>query len=265
MHDRPVPPTTSASRPRLSRARPAAAPDDAPAPTSATPRPARWPTSSSASATTASAAPTRAAPSSGCRTSSAPAPAPPGPRPSPAARLLADLLLEAVPHIPVRDLDTLVEHHHGLTGEALADALVKNATRATTVDRRGRRRGGGRRVGGDAAAHHGAGRGRRRDPRRRRGRGEARRPSCTRSTASPCPAPAPSARSSFAGSWAIAPRHRSLAAVDDPERAGHRGRATLGKRLIARFARNLGTIIPFFVGAVIGALGQQRARPRSSP
>src|SRR6478735_1131282 len=46
-------------------------------------------------------------------------------------RMLGDLLLEAAPHIPIRDLETLSEHHHGLTGEALAEALTKNAVRAT--------------------------------------------------------------------------------------------------------------------------------------
>ena len=46
-------------------------------------------------------------------------------------KVLADLLLDAVPHIPVRDLETLTDHHKGLTGEALADALVRNAARTT--------------------------------------------------------------------------------------------------------------------------------------
>ena len=35
---------------------------------------------------------------------------------------------------------------------------------------------------------------------------------------------------------------------------GIAGRQTLGKRMIARFARNLGTVIPFMVGAGIGAV-----------
>jgi hypothetical protein len=38
-----------------------------------------------------------------------------------------------------------------------------------------------------------------------------------------------------------------------PNVLGIAGRQQLGKRMIARFARNLGTIIPFLVGAVIGA------------
>ncbi|WP_308286943.1 hypothetical protein [Actinomadura parmotrematis] len=48
-------------------------------------------------------------------------------------RWLADLLLAAAPHIPIRDLETLSAHHHGLTGEALADSVVKVASNATTA------------------------------------------------------------------------------------------------------------------------------------
>jgi hypothetical protein len=46
-------------------------------------------------------------------------------------RWLADTLLEAAPHLPVRDLETLRRHHRGLEGEALADALTRSATLAT--------------------------------------------------------------------------------------------------------------------------------------
>ncbi|HEX2312630.1 MAG TPA: hypothetical protein VHJ17_02795 [Thermomonospora sp.] len=48
-------------------------------------------------------------------------------------RWLADLLLEVAPHVPVRDAETLRDHHHGLTGEALADNLVRVAVNATTA------------------------------------------------------------------------------------------------------------------------------------
>lgn len=48
-------------------------------------------------------------------------------------RWLGDLLLDVAPHIPVRDTATLTAHHHGLTGEALADALVRNASNITTA------------------------------------------------------------------------------------------------------------------------------------
>ncbi len=47
-------------------------------------------------------------------------------------RWLTDAVVELAPHVPVRDLATLSAHHHGLTGERLADSLVKAATRAST-------------------------------------------------------------------------------------------------------------------------------------
>lgn len=48
-------------------------------------------------------------------------------------RWLVDLMLQVAPRIPVRDLATLREHHHGLSGEALADSLVNTAVRGTTA------------------------------------------------------------------------------------------------------------------------------------
>jgi uncharacterized membrane protein YoaK (UPF0700 family) len=47
-------------------------------------------------------------------------------------RWLTDTVMEIAPHVPVRDLETLRRHHDGLTGEPLADALVRAAQRATT-------------------------------------------------------------------------------------------------------------------------------------
>jgi hypothetical protein len=44
-----------------------------------------------------------------------------------------DILVQIAPRIPVRDLETLREHHRGLTGEQLADALTRNAARATAA------------------------------------------------------------------------------------------------------------------------------------
>ncbi|WP_093171348.1 hypothetical protein [Sinosporangium album] len=46
-------------------------------------------------------------------------------------RWLAEIFLSVAPRIPIRDLATLSEHHHGLTGEALADELTRVATKAT--------------------------------------------------------------------------------------------------------------------------------------
>jgi hypothetical protein len=49
-----------------------------------------------------------------------------------AGRRLTDLLVDDVaPHLPVRDLLTLRQHHHGLSGDELAGALVRNAARTT--------------------------------------------------------------------------------------------------------------------------------------
>lgn len=46
-------------------------------------------------------------------------------------RWLADMFMAVAPRIPIRDLATLSEHHHGLTSEALADDLVRTASKAT--------------------------------------------------------------------------------------------------------------------------------------
>ncbi|TDC83844.1 hypothetical protein E1285_27985 [Actinomadura sp. 7K507] len=48
-------------------------------------------------------------------------------------RWLGDVLVEAAPHIPIRDLETLQAHHPGLMGEELADKLVKVAGNGTTA------------------------------------------------------------------------------------------------------------------------------------
>ncbi|WP_344900650.1 hypothetical protein [Actinomadura meridiana] len=48
-------------------------------------------------------------------------------------RWLTDVLVEAAPHIPIRDLETLQAHHHGLMGEELADRLVTVAANSTTA------------------------------------------------------------------------------------------------------------------------------------
>ena len=46
-------------------------------------------------------------------------------------RWLADVFMNIAPRIPIRDLRTISEHHHGLTGEQLADDLVRTAQKAT--------------------------------------------------------------------------------------------------------------------------------------
>jgi hypothetical protein len=46
-------------------------------------------------------------------------------------RWLTDSVVDIAPHIPIRDAETLSEHHAGATGDALAIALVASAARAT--------------------------------------------------------------------------------------------------------------------------------------
>ena len=46
-------------------------------------------------------------------------------------RFLADAVTDLAPHIPVRDLLTLRQHHGGRSGDELAEALVRAAVRVT--------------------------------------------------------------------------------------------------------------------------------------
>ena len=48
-------------------------------------------------------------------------------------RWLAETTVEMIPHIPVRDLQTLREHHNGVSGAELAGDLIRNAARATAA------------------------------------------------------------------------------------------------------------------------------------
>jgi hypothetical protein len=167
-------------------------------------------------------------------------------------KILAELLIDALPHIPIRDLDTLVEHHHGLTGEALADALVRNAMRTTA--------GIGAAGGAVAAAEWAA------------------LPLLitvpievvveTVAVAAvevklvaelhavyriEVPGTGTQRATAFAGSWATRRGLDPMKPWTIPNVLGIAGRQQLGKRMIGRFARNLGTVIPFLVGAAIGA------------
>lgn len=53
--------------------------------------------------------------------------------PRAAVRWAVDTLVDVVPHLTVRDLDTLRRHHDGKDGDALAAALVRNASRVTAA------------------------------------------------------------------------------------------------------------------------------------
>jgi hypothetical protein len=54
-----------------------------------------------------------------------------GARATVSGRWLADVVADVAPHVPVRDLVTLRSHHGGVAGDELAEALVRNAARAT--------------------------------------------------------------------------------------------------------------------------------------
>jgi hypothetical protein len=56
-----------------------------------------------------------------------------GARAAVSGRWLGDAVADVAPHLPVRDLLTLREHHGGLSGDELADALVGTAARATAA------------------------------------------------------------------------------------------------------------------------------------
>jgi hypothetical protein len=167
-------------------------------------------------------------------------------------RMLGDLLLDAAPHLPIRDLPTLSAHHHGLTGEALADALVRNAVRATM--------GIGAAGGAVAAAEWAA------------------VPLLitvpleviveTVAVAAvevklvaelhavygvDVPGTGTQRATAFAGSWAARRGIDPMRPWTIPNVLGIAGRQQLGKRMIGRFARNLGTLVPFLLGAVVGA------------
>jgi hypothetical protein len=46
---------------------------------------------------------------------------------------LVDAVADVAPHVPVRDLLTLRQHHGGLSGDELADALITTAARTTAA------------------------------------------------------------------------------------------------------------------------------------
>ncbi|HEU5268951.1 MAG TPA: hypothetical protein VFU36_03435, partial [Jatrophihabitans sp.] len=54
-----------------------------------------------------------------------------GPRAVAAGRWLVDLVVEISERVPVRDAQTLRQHHRGLTDIEIAERLVKSATRTT--------------------------------------------------------------------------------------------------------------------------------------
>jgi hypothetical protein len=53
--------------------------------------------------------------------------------PRAAMRWIADAVSDVVPHLPIRDRNTLREHFAGLSDEQIAERLVRNAARATAA------------------------------------------------------------------------------------------------------------------------------------
>lgn len=54
-------------------------------------------------------------------------------KPRAAIRWVTEAVTDVAPHIPIRDLETLRQHHDGLDGDALAERLIRNAARATAA------------------------------------------------------------------------------------------------------------------------------------
>jgi hypothetical protein len=52
-------------------------------------------------------------------------------RPKAAVRWVIDAVTDVAPHVPIRDLATLRDHHAGLDGDELAERLIRNAARTT--------------------------------------------------------------------------------------------------------------------------------------
>jgi hypothetical protein len=48
-------------------------------------------------------------------------------------RWLAETVLEMAPHVPLRDLETLARHHHGLRGAALAKSMIGSSALVSTT------------------------------------------------------------------------------------------------------------------------------------
>jgi len=54
-------------------------------------------------------------------------------KPKQAVQWIADSVSSVAPYISIRDLETLRRHHDGLEGDALAERLVRNASRVTAA------------------------------------------------------------------------------------------------------------------------------------
>jgi hypothetical protein len=179
--------------------------------------------------------------------------------PRTAARGLVDAVSEIAPHVPVRDLATLQDHHRGLAGPALAERLVRNAALASA--------GVGAACGGLAAVKwtvpptllaapvllgaetvavvaielkligelHAA-------------------------YGVPLPASGAQKAAALLGSWAHQRGVNPLLPAGGISVAlGAAARKELADRLVRRFGRNLPTLAPLLAGAAVGSYLNQRA------
>ncbi|MBW3639561.1 MAG: hypothetical protein KY451_06920 [Actinobacteria bacterium] len=175
-----------------------------------------------------------------------------GARATLSGRWLADVVSDIAPHIPVRDLDTLRLHHGGLSGDALAEALVRQASRATA--------GVGAAGGTLAAVQHAAPPTLLIAPIQLAAETVAVVAVELKLVAelhvlygrAPL-APAPQVAAAYVGSWA------AKRGVDLSQKLGlgvvlgAAARQQLRRRVARRLGRNLSTMAPFLAGAVAGA------------
>ena len=168
-------------------------------------------------------------------------------------RWLAETVIDIAPRIPIRDLETLRQHHNGLAGAALADEVIRAATRSSAA------------VGAAAGALAGA---------------EELAPPAwlalpldllveTVAVAAiemklvaelhevyerPVPGPAGDRAMAIVQAWA---ERRGVTG----SRRGARGELVrlVRRRLLRRLGRNLSTLAPLLIGAVAGAEVNRRA------
>ena len=168
-------------------------------------------------------------------------------------RFLADVVADVAPHVPVRDLATLRAHHGGLSGDALAESLVRSAARATA--------GVGAAGGALAAVQHAAPPTLLAAPVQLAAETvavvavELKLVAELHVVHGRAPlAPAPQVAAAYLSAWA------SRSAVDGSGRVPDLGtvlsaaaRAQVRRRVARRLARNVSTMAPLLAGAVAGA------------
>lgn len=176
-----------------------------------------------------------------------------GARAALSGRWLADVVTDVAPHVPVRDLATLRDHHGGLSRDALAQSLVKSASLATA--------GVGAAGGGLAAVQHAAPPTLVLAPLQLAAETVAvvaielklvaelhvvygRAPVGTQSQVA----------AAYLSAWG---RQRGLDLSDETPSLGlvlgTAARLQLRKRIVRRFGRNVSTMAPFLLGAAAGA------------